>query len=84
MSMNIKNEHTHQLARELASLTGESVTMAVTVALKERLARVRHEQEDDLVERILAIGRGASEHMDPTFKSTDHDELLYDELGLPK
>ena len=37
MSLNIKNEETHRLARELAVLTGESMTGAITVALRERL-----------------------------------------------
>ncbi len=37
MSLNIKNEETHRLARELAQLTGETMTGAITVALKERL-----------------------------------------------
>ena len=41
MSLNIKNEETYQLARELANLTGETMTGAVTVALRERLERQR-------------------------------------------
>ena len=44
MSLNIKNEETHQLARELAALTGESMTGAITVALRERLERERRER----------------------------------------
>ena len=39
MSLNIENEETCQLARELAELTGETVTGAITVALRERLER---------------------------------------------
>lgn len=83
MSMNIKNEQTHELARELASLTGESVTMAVTVALKERLERVRGKHEG-LSERLQALGRKSAEHVDKSFSSADIDDLLYDEVGLPK
>jgi len=41
MSLNIKNEEAHRLARELAALTGESMTVAVTEALRERIERVR-------------------------------------------
>ena len=44
MSLNIKNEETHQLARELVALTGETMTGAVTVALRERLERERRER----------------------------------------
>ena len=41
MSLNIKNEETCRLARELAELTGETITGAITVALRERLERER-------------------------------------------
>ena len=41
MSLNIKNEETHRMARELARLTGESMTAAVNEAIRERLDRVR-------------------------------------------
>ena len=41
MSLNIKNEETCRLARELAELTGETITGAITVALRERLERKR-------------------------------------------
>ena len=44
MSLNIKNEETHQLARELDALTGESMTGAITVTLRERLERERRER----------------------------------------
>ena len=35
--LNIKNPETSKLARELAKRTGESITLAVRVALRERL-----------------------------------------------
>lgn len=41
MSLNIKDEGADRLARELAAETGESITAAVTVALRERLERLR-------------------------------------------
>ena len=41
MSLNIKNEEAHRLARELAALTGESMTVAVIEALRERIERVQ-------------------------------------------
>ena len=41
MSLNIKNERTHRLVRELARTTGESMTAAVDKAVQERLERVR-------------------------------------------
>ncbi len=44
MSLNIKNKEACRLAGELARLTGETMTGAITVALKERLERERRER----------------------------------------
>ncbi len=82
--MNIKSEKAHRLARELAELTGESVTTAVTVALDERLSRVKTETAGGLAERLMEIGREAAAHMTEPFLSADHGDLLYDEQGLPR
>jgi antitoxin VapB len=41
MALNIKDEGTDRLARELAAETGETITKAVTVAVRERLERLR-------------------------------------------
>ena len=58
MSINIKNEETCQLASELAQLTGETMTGAITVALRERLEREKSERTTEArVQRLLAIGR---------------------------
>ncbi len=83
MSMNIKNEETHALARELAELTGESVTSAVTIAVKDRLVRLRRERED-LKEWLLAIGKDCASRIPEPYRSIDHGELLYDDRGLPR
>jgi antitoxin VapB len=84
MSLNIKNEKTHRQARELASRTGESMTAAVSVAIRERLERVRGNSKQGLAERLLAIGRECAAHLKEPYKSMDVDELLYDEKGMPK
>jgi antitoxin VapB len=83
LSLNIKNKETYRLAHELAELTGESMTTAVTIAVQERLKRVRCE-EGDLVERLMEIANDSAPRFKEPFQSTDIDELLYDELGLPK
>ena len=44
MGMNIKNEEAYRLTKQLAKLTGESLTTAVTEAVRERLNRIRHER----------------------------------------
>lgn len=41
MALNIKDETADRLARELAAETGESITTAVTAAVRERLERLR-------------------------------------------
>jgi antitoxin VapB len=84
MSLNIKNEKTHSLARELARLTGESMTAAVDKAVKERLERVRHHKKVGLAERWLKIGQECARRWKEPYRSTDHGDLLYDEKGLPK
>jgi antitoxin VapB len=84
MSLNIKNEEAHRQARELASLTGESLTAAVSEAIRERLERVRGNSKQGLAERLLAIGRDCAVHLKEPYKSMDVDELLYDEKGMPK
>jgi len=84
MSLNIKNEETHRMVRELARLTGESMTAAVNEAVRERLERVRGKSKEDMVERILQIGRECASRLKEPYKSIDHGDLLYDENGLPK
>jgi len=84
MGLNIKNEEAHRLARELARATGESMTAAVSEAIRERLERVRGTSKKSRVERILEIGRDCAAHLKEPFKSVDHGDLLYDDKGLPK
>ena len=83
--LNIKNPETNELARELAELTGENLTEAITIAVRERLERLRRKKnQQDLSARILAIGRDAASRMREPYKSMDPDEFLYDDRGLPK
>jgi antitoxin VapB len=84
MSLNIKDEKTHRLARQLARLTGESMTTAVQHALEERLERVRQPLKKGMAERLLEIGRDCAAHLKEPFRSIDHGDFLYDEKGLPK
>ena len=83
MSLNIKNPEAHELAKALQRETGESMTHAVTEALRERLARVRRRsQADAMLEDILEIGRRCA--AEPDTLVIDHADLLYDENGLPR
>jgi antitoxin VapB len=82
--LNIKDEDTHRLARELAEATGQGITLAVSEAIQELLERVRETSGGGLAERLLKIGRECAAHLKEPYKSIDHGELLYDEKGLPK
>jgi antitoxin VapB len=84
MGLHIKSEETHRLARELARLTGESMTAAVTEAVRERIDRLRNRQAISLAERLLAIGKDCAARLEEPFRSADHGDLLYDARGLPR
>ena len=86
--MNIMNAEAEKLVRELAALTGESLTTAVTIAVRERLHRLRStgavEKSAEHAERILALGREIAPRLSEPWASRDHGDLLYDEAGLPR
>jgi antitoxin VapB len=84
MALNIKNDETHKLAQKLAKLTGESMTAAITEALRERLERLRADEGDELAQKLVRIGKDCATHLKEPFRSVDHGGLLYDEKGLPR
>ena len=85
MSINIKNEETCRLARELASLTGETMTGAITVALEERLERESRERSVEArVRELHEIGQRCARLLRDGPSAIEHGDLLYDERGLPK
>ena len=85
MSINIKNQETCDLASELAQLTGETMTGAITVALRERLEREKTERSAEAqVQRLLAIGERCASMMGEGPSAVEHGDFLYDERGLPK
>jgi antitoxin VapB len=85
MSLNIKNAETYRLIRELAELTGESLTGAVTEAVRERLDRLqRTADEPGMAARIHAIAADMRARLPDDFFDIDHGQLLYDEDGLPR
>lgn len=92
MQLNIKNGEAYRLATELAELTGESLTEAVTKALAERLAQEKRERSQanvaqiDRLERLKQELRPLQERARAMRK--DAPEIteidLYDEHGLPR
>jgi antitoxin VapB len=83
MTLNIKNPETHRLATELARLTGETLTQAVTEALRERLERVSRQRQKAPAAELLAIGQRCAAHLHTPATSVEHATLLYNDQGLP-
>ncbi|MCK0208795.1 type II toxin-antitoxin system VapB family antitoxin [Starkeya koreensis] len=84
MGLNIKNEATHAMIRELAARTGESQTAAVTEAVKEKLERLKANPRAGLAKRLMAIVDDTAPRFRAPWDTMDHADLLYDEDGLPK
>jgi len=83
MALSFKDEETDRLAREVARLTGENLTVAVRRALAERLERerLRRGEAQGLADRLLAIGRHCASL--PDLDSRMPDEIVgYDESGI--
>ena len=84
MPISIKNPETEKLAREVSKETGESLTTAITTALRDRLQRLRgrrqakdlREDVDEILRRVDAL---------PILDERSSDEIIgYDEDGLPR
>lgn len=91
MALNIKNERTVALARELAQLEGTTITSAIEHALEEQLAKVRSGDsrlDRDAAER-LRKGREILAELHAAMTDEDREALrkaqedMYDEDGLP-
>lgn len=83
MAFSIKNEEADRLARQLASITGESLTEAVIQSLSERLKRhqprARHNNPGTQLAKMAKILSKL-----PVHDTRSADEVLgYDEHGLP-
>jgi antitoxin VapB len=80
MVLSIKSDEANELARQLARETGQSLTAAVTEALRERLALVRQRKNrKDALDRIQQIARSRT-----VLDARSHDEIVgYDAVGAP-
>ncbi|MBK6668564.1 MAG: type II toxin-antitoxin system VapB family antitoxin [Microthrixaceae bacterium] len=79
MTLSIKSERADRLARDLAELTGESITDAVVASIEARLDLERRRRRSlglgDIVERFARL---------PLLDERDSDDIIgYDEHGLP-
>jgi antitoxin VapB len=83
MPLSIKNPEAEKFAREISKETGESLTTAITTALRDRLQRLRGrrhaksvaQEVDEIMQRVDAL---------PILDDRSEDEILgYDSQGLP-
>ena len=82
MALSIKTDEADRLARELARLTHESLTDAVTIALRERLERVQQERRRDLEGRLRRL-IDEYQALEVEDARTDDEIVGYDQNGLP-
>jgi antitoxin VapB len=82
MSLNIKSAEAHRLAVQLAKETGDSITGAVTKAIRAELRRL--ENIDQRRAKIMEILEYTSKAMKGGPGSADIDAFLYNDMGLPK
>ena len=82
MSLNIEDPEARRLAQAIAQETGETLTIVVTEALRERYQRLHSRRAKASIEELRAISVRAAAHV--KHPHLDHAELLYDEHGLAK
>ena len=87
MQLNIKSDEAYQLASRLAALTGESLTTAVTEALRARLAAEEQSREAAaMIRDVRALTAEIRAELDKAGgepMSSNHDWLYDDQTGLP-
>lgn len=84
MALSIKDAEADRLAREIAARTGESLTNAVTEALRERLRRLQGRQDRELLAEELREIAGRYARRAPRERGTPEELIGYDEHGLPR
>ena len=77
-----KSPAAHELAAELARFTGESMTKAVTEAIRDRLQEKSKRDEDKLFAELMEIAAQRAAY--PRQDERSLEEFLYDERGLPR
>ena len=84
MPLSIKAPEADRLARELAATTGETITDALIVAMRERLEREKRKRDTklQLIEDLMAIANHCASL--PVLDNRTEDEIMgWDENGLP-
>ena len=87
MSLNIKNERTHDLVKRLAKLTDQSQTSAVEEAVRHRLQELERRQglPDFQWRKVETVIQEAHRRLTPEQKAAlaYGEQELYDSDGLP-
>ena len=83
VALKFKDDETDRLAREVARLTGETLTVAVHRSLAERLERerLRRGEARGLAEHLVAIGEHCASLPDLDLRAPD-EIVGYDEFGM--
>jgi antitoxin VapB len=84
MALSIKAPEADRLARDLAALTGESMTVAVIISMRERLQREerKRQSKQQLIDDLMAIAHHCASL--PVLDDHTEDEIMgWDENGLP-
>ncbi|MGH3319906.1 MAG: type II toxin-antitoxin system VapB family antitoxin [Streptosporangiaceae bacterium] len=83
MALSIKSDDVDRLARDLAAETGESLTEAVEVALRERLAREHVRRTARIGVRLRRLQSDVAAL--PVVDSRSPEEIIgYDSVGVPR
>lgn len=84
MSLNIKNERVHALAREAARRAGKSQTSVIEDALTLLLEDMAQTPgPDERLSAVLDIAEDFERRLSPENRKAMSTEQLYDERGLP-
>ena len=83
MALSLKDKETDSLARQVASLTGETLTEAIRTSLRERLRheRLKRGEGPELARALEEIAERCAAL--PVLDTRSEDEILgYDENGI--
>src|SRR5580698_7174550 len=83
MALSIKSDEADQLARELAAETGETLTEAVVIALRERLNREHARHGASMRMRLARLAADVAA-LPVADGRTPEDIIGYDDAGLPR
>lgn len=83
MALSIKNSEVDRLARELSNVTGETITEAISQALKERLERETGKPKGNKLREEIKRIQNRIDRLSRLDDRTDEEILGYDKHGLP-